>query len=353
MTSNNSQIMSNKDIHGAYYNRVMSKEFVDLMKTQYQWLITFVKRTPELDFQTGYDQKANKSWFSVYRGTSRILKFTYNGNSKKTNPIEKVTIDADPSYKHHAPQIFEEHRLDEKILAEYLSAVNKDTAYDSYYIDSKEEKKEGYYQTRIARRYTFENKQEDEFVIFDKELVIGFIDSNYRDEWNEKYVLNEQNAALEKFKNEAKIKLKKPLPLKINTDFGEFDFMGIDWKGNLIIMELKSEDKKGLSPIQVACYDKQFKRLLQEDSDNHLYKTIIGMIEQKIDMGLINLPKGRSLPTSLTRKIKKYIIIGNEENVSPEISNRFALAKEVFLGKDLEVYTCTADGTLVQSEKFK
>lgn len=344
--------MNNLNNNEAYYNRVMDEVFVDLILSQYQWLITFVKEHRELDFQTGFDKKQKKSWFSIYRGTSRILQLTYNGNSKKTDPIEKVTIDAAPSYKHHAPKIFEKHCLDEKSLTEYLGAVNKDTTYGKYYIDSKNDKKEGYYQTLIARRYTFENKQTDSFIIFDKELVIGFSDSRYRDDWNKKHVLKEQNAALEKFKEEAKTKLKKTLPTEIKTNFGEFDFMGIDWDGNLIIMELKKDGANGLAPIQVAYYDKQFKRLLEENAD--IYDTIKKMVEQKEKMGLIRIPKGRTLPMLLTGKIKKYIIIGNEEKVSPEISDRFALAKEVFLGKDdLETYTCESDGTLRLSRKFK
>ena len=38
-----------------------------------------------LDFQTGNDPKTNRSWFSIYRGTGRIL--TFRSHSSKVNEI--------------------------------------------------------------------------------------------------------------------------------------------------------------------------------------------------------------------------------------------------------------------------
>ena len=77
------------------------------------------------------------------------------------------------------------------------------------------------------------------------------------------------------------------------------------------------------------------------------------MILQKQRMGLIKMtPRAKALPEGLSGRIKKYIIIGNEENVSETIKKRFALVKEVFLGNDLEVFTCDKDGTLRRSSQF-
>lgn len=301
-----------------------------------------------MDFQTGYDQKQSKSWFSVYRGTSRILQISYNDNSRS----KKEKIDADKAYKSLAPDIFQNDSvIDEKSLGNYLIKIAQKPQFERYYLDSAGDRKEGYYQTLIARRYTFENKQDDDFVIFDKELVIGFKDDETKDTWN-KEIIESQLEAIKTLRT----KTSKRLPFDIKPDYGEFDFMGLTWDGDLIIMELKkdgSETKSSLSPIQIAYYEKQFTKLLMEDTSNCLYKVIKDMILQKQRMGLIKMtPKAKALPNGLSGRIKKYIIIGNEETVSETIKNRFALAKEVFLGNDLDVFTCSKDGTLLRSSQF-
>ena len=55
-----------------YYKRVLSDRMIDIIKDpKYSWIIDYVKQHPELDFQTGSNAKG--TWFSVYRGTGRIL----------------------------------------------------------------------------------------------------------------------------------------------------------------------------------------------------------------------------------------------------------------------------------------
>lgn len=47
---------------------------------EYHWMIQYAKDHPELDFLTGSNK--NNSWFSVYRGTSKIIKIEKSGKSK-------------------------------------------------------------------------------------------------------------------------------------------------------------------------------------------------------------------------------------------------------------------------------
>ena len=338
----------NTDLQAAYYNRVMSDAFEEIIMKKYKWLIDFVKKHDDLDFQTGFDQKQSKSWFSVYRGTGRILQISYRDKSRS----RKEKIDADKAYKSLAPDIFQNDGvMDEKSFENYHKKIAKEQKFESFYLDSKGDCKEGFYQTLIARRYTFENKSDDDFVIFDKELVIGFKDDDVKEIWN-KDIIDSQLKAI----NNLRTKTSKKLPKDIKPDYGEFDFMGLTWDGDLIIMELKkdgSETKSSLSPIQIAFYEKQFTKLLKEDIGNSLYNVIRDMILQKQRMGLIKMtPRAKALPEGLSGRIKKYIIIGNEENVSETIKKRFALVKEVFLGNDLEVFTCDKDGTLRRSSQF-
>ena len=77
------------------------------------------------------------------------------------------------------------------------------------------------------------------------------------------------------------------------------------------------------------------------------------MILQKQRMELIKMtPKAKALPNGLSGKIRKYIIMGNDEKVSKPFKEHFLLAKNVFLGNDLEVFTCDKDGTLRRSSQF-
>ena len=340
----NKSICPDYDLQPVYYNRVMSEKFEKLIMEKYNWLIAFVKKHPELDFQTGFDQKQNKSWFSVYRGTSRILQITYFDKS------EKVKIDAAASYMKldSYPK-----QLDEKHLEAYLKEINENPDYGKYYIDSEGDCKEGYYQTLIARRYTFENIIDDEFVIFDKEFVFGFLDKEVKKLWNEE-IVEWQNESIKRLRSNSK----ERLPKDIRSQYGEIDFMGITWDGDLIIIELKKDIEEALlSPIQCGYYSLQLKKFLlenPEEREEQLSEAIREMVYQKKRMGLIKkLPKAKELPKGLSGVIRNYIVIGNEEKVLKESKKeRFKLAAKVSFCNSLKVFTCGLDGTLRPSTQL-
>ena len=335
----------NTKLQNVYYNRVMSEQFEKLIMEKYEWLIGFVKKHPELDFQTGFDQKQNKSWFSVYRGTSRILRITHREKSGR------VTIDAAKSYMEldSYPK-----QLDEKHLEAYLKEINENPKYGKYYIDSKGERKEGYYQTLISRRYTFENTIDDDFVIFDKEFVFGFINQEVKDLWNEEIVVDWQNVAIKLLRDKSKEKL----PKDIKSQYGEIDFVGLTWDGDIIIIEVKKDLEDALlSPIQSSYYCLQFKKFLleyPEVREKLLSEAIREMILQKKRMGVIKkLPKAKEPPRGF-KFVRNYIVIGNEEKTLKESRKEiFQLAASVSPCDYLKVFTCDEDGTLIPSEKFK
>ena len=55
----------------AYYSRVMSSDVIARIKNEFAWILEYVERHPELDYQTG--SNASDSWFSIYRGTGRLF----------------------------------------------------------------------------------------------------------------------------------------------------------------------------------------------------------------------------------------------------------------------------------------
>lgn len=319
-----------------YYNRKMDGSFISTVISDFPWLINFVKKTPELDFQTGHDPKQKRSWFSVYRGTGRVLTFKSRRNGYK--------LDAADAYKIIAPNGFFEHPTEDSFV-EYLSRIRKAPNLKRYY-ESDKGKKEGFYQNLIGRRYTFNTKIEDGFIIIDKEMVVGFKDEDTKIAWNED-IKAHQEALISELRNN----YNGTLPHDIPSMYGEFDFLAMTWDGDIIIMELKQNDpqKTSLSPIQVKFYNDQFCKLLKENID--ISANIIDMVNQKVNLGIIIKPEGRSLPQKLSGKIHTCVIVGEEEDLSPTMCNRFHFVREQFL-PDMKAYTCESDGTLIESKKL-
>lgn len=320
-----------------YYDRTMDSIIYNQIKEggQYHWMIHYVKEHPELDFQTGSNR--SNSWFSIYRGTSKIIKIEKNGKNK---------ISYEEKYHKLCPEYYED-TTESVHLNTLLDKLKVDLTLSRYYGDESTGKKtEGYYQNLIARRYTFLNKPDDEFIIIDKELVIGF-----RDKVTKMRIFDKIDAEL-KYLLEYKFRpLLKSLRKNVATTYGEVDFLGLNWNGDLIIMELKGDDpqKTFTSPIQVGFYQRLLSQVLEDYPD--LYKNIACMLKQKVSLGLVTIPEGRSIPKSLSGKIKSWVIIGEEENLSEEMCSRYIKAKEIFC-PDIETFTCINDGTLRKSEKL-
>jgi len=319
-----------------YYDRIMDDSFISKVLSDYSWLINFVKKTPELDFQTGHDPKQGRSWFSIYRGTGRVLTFVTRRNDYK--------LDAADAYKKIAPTDFFEHPTENSFI-EYLGNIRKALNLKRYY-ESDNGKKEGFYQNLIGRRYTFNTKSEDDFIIIDKEMVVGFKDEVTKTVWNKDIIAN-----LEALIRNLRKDYNGNLPHDIHSSYGEFDFLAMTWDGDIIIMELKQDDpqKTSLSPIQVRFYNDQFHKLLNENKD--VSTNIIKMVQQKINMGIINIPNGRLLPQKLSGKIHTCVIVGEEKGLSPTICDRFRVVRKLFLS-DMKAYTCKSDGTLIKSKRL-
>ena len=199
----------------------------------------------------------------------------------------------------------------------YLAKIASTEKFKRYYEDTKGVRNEGFYQTLIGRRYTFEVKDTDDFILFDKELVIGFKTKGIKDEWN-KEIVDQQTLKIEQLRKT----YNGTLPEKIKPEYGEFDFLGLNTNGDILIMELKQNDpaKTALSPIQTSYYYLQFQKLARED--DKLYQRI------------------------------PCVIVGEDSNLSKTICERYRFIRDLFL-PEMKAYTCTPkEGTLVTSENL-
>lgn len=319
-----------------YYNRVLTEQMVDIINDPaFSWLIDYVKQHEELDFQTGSNQKS--SWFSVYRGTGRVLSIS-----------QDRTLSAADAYKNLVPEFYSENNLTPDNFNKLLTKISDCEKLGRYYINNKGVKKEGYYQGLIGRRYTFDNlgKDDDEFIIIDKEFVIGFNHKEDKLNWNGS-IENEISELINRVRIEC---CDEPLPQKIASSYGEFDFLGLNWEGDIIIMELKQDDsvKTYLSPLQIAYYNKQLNKL-KDDLKDELYQNIRKMIEQKRNLGLLNLPK--ALPEKFSGRILNYLIVGEDNRLSTTVCNRFKKIRDI-VGLEIQAFTCDQYGQLIPSDKL-
>jgi hypothetical protein len=80
--------------------------------------------------------------------------------------------------------------------------------------------------------------------------------------------------------------------------------------------------------------------------DKKLSDNILQMVIQKVNLGIINIPKGKILPQKLSGNVLTYVIVGEEGGLSETICERFRFIREMFLPK-MKAFSCKQDGTLI------
>lgn len=306
----------------AYYDRRMSNQLVELLMNKYEWVIDYVKSHGELDFQTGSNK--NKSWFSIYRGTGRIAMLTSNGKWKIAEKRDKNDRNSKTRYIDYA-------MTSPACLETLLKKIKEDEDFDKFYIGKDGKKREGYYQTLIARRYSLNCRHDDDLLVIDKEFVIG--GPKDTSEW--------VNRIIEMAQTNPKF------PKHISSPGRECDFLGINKNGDLVLMELKRHEdvqKVYLSPLQIGNYDEMARDFLNHNMEN-MNEVVFDMIEQKKRLGIL-LPQWEKMPERLSGNIKLAVVVGGE--ISGEVWRRFNDMKDI-VGKDIAYYTCDeTDGTLIE-----
>jgi len=265
--------------NSSYYDRTLSSSFSELIEKgdQLRWLFDFVKKQNDLDFLIGKN-KANE-WISVYRGLSRLITIT------KINKMpDAVKINGADAYKTIEPDLYGDKipitQNFEILLSNLLEKVRKDEKFDRYY----KNKKEGYYQNELSRKYGINGLPDSEFVIVDKEAVVG-----YEGETNKEEIFGLQRDRYKKLQKEiSAINPKRYGKNLENKSIGnELDFIAVDKMGNILLIEYKHGTNTSgiyLSPLQIGLYYDIFTSF-----DNTTFKNSIRtQLKQKQKIGLIN-----------------------------------------------------------------
>src|SRR4030042_3882374 len=129
-----------------YYNRTISQTFSKLIepKGQLRWLFDFVKDRDDLDFLIGKNN--SKEWISIYRGLSRVLSII------KTGDQSKIKLDGAEAYRKILPGLYGIRLTSENFSTEFKNLV-KTVSEDSQFNKFFNNRKEGFYQNVLSRRY--------------------------------------------------------------------------------------------------------------------------------------------------------------------------------------------------------
>ena len=258
-----------------YYNRTISNDLSFLLEEngQLRWLFDFVKKREDLDFLIGKNN--SKEWISVYRGLTRIISITLKNNST-------IYIDGAETYKNILPGLYGSKSVNfnfQNDIENLISQIEQNSKFDRYY----KSEKEGYYQNKLSRIYGICGKPDDDFVIIDKEVVIGYSDNvvrtNILGEIQQKYKQLQREISADNPERYGKDLEKKSIG-------NELDFLALDKEGNILLMELKHGTNTSgiyLSPLQIGMYADIHNKFKEELGD-----AVFEMLEQKQKIGLIN-----------------------------------------------------------------
>jgi hypothetical protein len=259
-----------------YYNRTLTDPFPKLIEKggELRWLFDFVKNREDLDFLIGKNK--SKQWISIYRGTTRILSVLKNGSNRTYR-------DAAEKYKNMAVNLFGSKTLTDNFqsdIEDLITKIDNDHLFDRYY----KNKKEGYFQNVLSRKYGICGTEDDKFVIIDKESVIGY--NNQKEKDKLLIPIQQQYKQLQR-------DISCHNPTRYGSDLSkkaignELDFLALDREGNILLIEYKhGANTSGiyLSPLQIGLYYDIFAMYPRKE----LEQAIDEMLEQKQKIGLIN-----------------------------------------------------------------
>jgi|LGOV01.1.fsa_nt_gb hypothetical protein len=265
-----------------YYNRKLSDSFSKLLEPngELRWLFHLVQKHPDLDILIGktlIGENGSKEWISIYRGLSSVLTIL------KTHDPGIIKLDGATAYKKISYGLYGQKKLSEDFSSELTSlvtAVSNDSKFDRYY----NSKKEGYFQNELSRKFGICGKLNDDFVIIDKEAVIGYKDEHEKNKLygkiREKYKILQRDISQINAKRYGRDLNKKAIG-------NELDFLALDKQGNLLLIEYKHGTNTSgiyLSPLQIGMYFDLFNQFPRAE----LQKSVFEMLGQKKRIGLIN-----------------------------------------------------------------
>ncbi len=291
-----------------YYNRKICNSLSNLIedKGELRWLFDFVKNHNELDFLIVKNK--SKECISIYRGLTKIISISQKNNTT-------IFIDSTNTYKKLVPSLYGFKNINENFqneIVNLITQIDSNINFNRYY----KNKKEGYFQNELSRKFGIRGNTDTDFVIIDKEAVIGHSSTieknNLFKNIKKKYKCLQRDISILDAKRYGK-------DLEKKTIGDELDFLALDKDGNILLIEYKhgSGNTKGiyLGPLQIGMYYDIFTNFPKIELETAVFE----MLEQKQKIGLIN-PKWKK-PNSIKEIIP--VLIVSEFNYKSSAKTKF------------------------------
>jgi hypothetical protein len=270
------------------YNRVLDSDIESLL-SEGGVLRFLIADTPglsndpfALDIQI---REGNKLMY--YHGTTRLLTLQFPKKAKRSPYVVKAraarAYGKYPECCHQYDDLMKDWQLSDvsefrKAWQAYLKAALQG-AKARYYSNQKE----GYWQNRLCVEFGTQWTPDREWVVVDRECVIGFDCTADKDAHYEK-----AHTHAMKVKGDLQVYAKEKWGNLDKKGFGdEVDMLAIDKDGKLVVIELKhGSNARGIywGPLQTGVYHRAFK-----DAPPAVFAGVRKLITQKINLGL--LPK--------------------------------------------------------------
>ncbi|MDD2899820.1 MAG: hypothetical protein PHI31_14040 [Desulfuromonadaceae bacterium] len=190
------------------------------------------------------------------------------------------------------------------------------TVSDKFYHNNHSE---GYWSSKLSIDYGRNWTPDDEWLIIDREAVIGFnqtIEKKASEEKTEFY--NAIKQVVESTKKNQKFSAWGDL----SKSFGdELDFLAIGREGQLLCIELKhGNNTSGIywGPLQATVYQEAFEKKISEIS-----KSILVMVQQKIELGLLPPAACERIPADGFKVVKGILAVADtSDNLKSECWQR-------------------------------
>lgn len=284
------------------------------------------------DDSTAFDihfRENNKLMY--YHGTTCVLIATVNRQS--------VKFTADKRYRRskHAGDLFKSWRVENALeirnsVKLYLAGIRSDVA-NRYYANGKE----GFWQNKLCRYYGPKWDESKEWLIIDRECVLGFKTGKEKKEFYEQKRERYQN-----IRTRMQSADQKSWGAPKKKGFGdELDMLAISPSKELLTIELKhGGNTSGIywAPLQVSVYHDAFGEVLESISEG-----IKTMVAQKVNAGLLPQTALSRLPQGNFTSIRAVVAIGKPPSARSrcwkKMTEVLATMTDLKLSPDIDIAT--------------
>lgn len=291
------------------YTRSLNSTFNDHLRDgMLKWLVDdTVMRHPNDPFAIDVHTR-DRDCLTYYHGTTKLLSIRHDLNDQLIAFADKAYAEAkgyEELMRKWSPADLARAEHDRKLVSGYLESASA-RATDGYYRN----REEGFWQNRLSTAFGRNWKPGMDWLIVDRECVVGFDSDGDR-----RQVLDPIQEKFQRFRDE----LQKADPKKWGQPSekglgNECDFLAIGPSDELYCIELKHRSyTRGIywGSLQVAVYAEVFSAALPCITND-----LKELVRQKVDLGLLPCEALKRLPRETFRKVVPVLAVADPNDAS-------------------------------------